>query len=81
MQIDILDSANSELANLATTLLNNSQVLDLQYTIHGRDTHYFVKPTIAHAQRDVRELELHEVNTIGGINVTIHTPSEQWCGR
>ena len=73
VQINVLDSANVDLANLATILLNNSLSVDLVYTIHGRDTHYFVKPTISQAKIDVRDLELREVNTIGGLNVTIHT--------
>lgn len=73
VSIKILSSADSELSNLATTLLNDSKTLGLHFTIHGRDTHYFVKSTIQEAKDDIGALRLRDVNLISDINVTIHT--------
>ena len=75
--VDVLDSANEILGILASTLLNNSEVVNLHYTVRGRDVHYFVKQTVEQAAEDVRELTLREDSvTIQGINVTIHRHHE-----
>ena len=49
--VTILDSANSALAMLATTLLNSSDSVGLHYTMHGRDMHHFVKTSLDQALR------------------------------
>ncbi len=72
VQVDQLDSSNEILGLLATTLLNNSQIVPLHFSIHGRDAHYFIKPTINQAIEDVRDLSLRTEDVIGGINVSVH---------
>lgn len=70
--VEVLDSASEKLALLATTLLNNSEVVNLHFSIHGRDAHYFVKSQLSQAVEDVRELELRTEDIIDGVNVTVH---------
>ena len=71
--VDFLEDPDPQLASLASTLLNNSEIVDTQFTIHGRDVHYFVKPTLEQAQNDARTLGLKpEGDVIGNVNVTIH---------
>ena len=71
--VSILDSANEALALLATTLLNSSSVVSVgPLSLHGRDLHYFVKPTLDEAVEDVKELSLRAQDIIHGINVTVH---------
>ncbi len=71
VMVEILESANEQLAALATTLLNNSDYVNLHYTIHGRDTHYFVKRTLSEAVEDVKALSLREEEVIQGVNVSV----------
>ena len=70
--VNILDSANEVLSLLATTLFNNSESVDMHFTIHGRDVHYFVKQSLDNAVADVRDLSLRTEDIIGGINVSVH---------
>ena len=70
--VEVLDSASEKLALLATTLLNNSEVVNLHFSIHGRDAHYFTKSQLSQAVEDVRELSLRTEDTIEGVNVTVH---------
>ena len=70
--VEVLDSASEKLGLLATTLLNNSEVVNLHFSIHGRDAHYFTKSQLSQAVEDVRELELRTEDTIEGVNVTVH---------
>lgn len=70
--VSVLDTANENLAMLATTLLNNSQMVDLQFTKHGKDLHYFVKETLTEAIDNVRDLGLKPEDVIHGLNVTVH---------
>lgn len=69
--VNILDSADDQLALLASTLFNNSLIVNAELTIHGRDLHYFVKPSLDEAAVDVKELSLHGHDMIHGINVTV----------
>ncbi len=72
VMVEVLDSASEKLALLATTLLNNSEVVDLHFSIHGRDAHFFTKAQLSQAVEDVRELSLRTEDTIEGVNVTVH---------
>ncbi len=72
MVVEVLDSASEKLALLATTLLNNSEVVNLHFSIHGRDAHFFTKAQLSQAVEDVRELSLRTEDTIEGVNVTVH---------
>ena len=74
--VNVLDSANENLAILATTLLNNSHVVDLHFTKHGKDLHYFVKHTLEQAIENVKDLSLRTENLIQGINVSVHRHHE-----
>jgi len=45
------------------------------FTIHGRDVHHFVKPSLEQAIDDIRALQLSANSlsvTIEGVNVTVH---------
>lgn len=74
--VGILESANEALALIATTLLNNSDAVGLHFTIHGRDTHYFVKQRLERATDDIKELSLQREGTIHGLEISIHTHHE-----
>lgn len=74
--VSVLDSANEVLSLLATTLFNESYAVNLHYTIHGRDVHYFVKESLDDAVADVKDLSLRTEDTIGGINVSVHRVHE-----
>ena len=69
--VHILDSADEQLALLASTLFNNSFIVNAGMTIHGRDLHYFVKPSLDEAAADVKELSLRGHDVIHGINVSV----------
>lgn len=72
VRVEQLDSANDVLGLLGVTLLNNSALVDVHFSIHGRDAHYFVKPTLNEAVEDVRDLSLRTEDVIGGVNVSVH---------
>jgi hypothetical protein len=67
-------AAESELAILATTLLNGSEAVDLPFTVHGRDVHHFVHETLERASRDLQLLGLRpDISAVvAGVNMTIH---------
>ena len=54
--------------------LNNSEVLDLRYTIFGRDVQYFVKPDASSVNDELKVLGIHgtAVAYENGINVTVN---------
>ncbi|CAG5114545.1 unnamed protein product, partial [Candidula unifasciata] len=72
--VNIVDVAQSWAKNLATVLLNSSQILPVHFTILGKDVHYFVKPSAQQAVDDLRELGIHSdlVTYESGINVSVH---------
>ena len=70
--VNVLDSASEQMALLATTLLNSSQIIDLHFTKHGRDYHYFVKQSLQDAVENVRDLGLRPESTIDGLNISVH---------
>ena len=73
VNVDFLERPDENMALLASTLLNSSEVLDTHFTIHGRDVHYFVKGTLDEAQNDAKVLALKPSgDVVGGVNVTIH---------
>jgi hypothetical protein len=72
VMVSVLDSANERLANLATTLLNNSFAIDLHFTKHGKDYHYFVKENLQDAVQNVQELSLRPEDVVEGINISVH---------
>ena len=70
--VEMLDTANEILLNLATTLLNNSELIGLQIMYHSHDAFYFVRGNLEEASADIKELQLHGFDNINGINVTVH---------
>ena len=72
VSVNVLDSAREELVLLASVLLNNSIAVGLQFTVHGRDIHHFIKPSIEQAQEDIKALSLRPEGTVQGLNVTYH---------
>lgn len=71
VSVNVLESANDIMKLLATTLLNNSLAVGLRYTMHGRDVHYFVKPSVDQAIEDIKSLSLRAEGMIQGLNVTV----------
>lgn len=72
VNVGLLESATDDMAMMATTLLNNTYIVPYHFSIHQRDTHYFVKPTLEEAISDVRELSLRTETSINGLNITVH---------
>ncbi|XP_035826375.1 teneurin-m, partial [Aplysia californica] len=72
--VNIVDIAESWAKNLATILLNSSQILPIHFTIRGKDVHYFVKPSAQQANEDLRALGIHSdlVTYESGLNVSVH---------
>lgn len=71
--VSILESADEAVALVATTLLNNSDAVGLHFTIHARDTHFFVKEQLDKASDDIKELSLQREATIHGLEISVHT--------
>lgn len=72
--INIADIAAEWARNLATVLLNGSDVVDLSFTINGKDVHYFIRGDASQADRDLRSLGIHStlVTYENGVNVSVH---------
>lgn len=72
--INIADIAQDWAKNLATILLNGSNIIDLTFTISGKDVHYFVRNDPEQADRDLRSLGIHStlVTYENGVNVSVH---------
>nr|KAG5705432.1 hypothetical protein BaRGS_004559 [Batillaria attramentaria] len=72
--INIADIAAEWARNLATVLLNGSEVVGVSFTINGKDVHYFVRGDASRADRDLRSLGIHStlVTYENGVNVSVH---------
>ncbi|XP_074650354.1 teneurin-m-like [Tubulanus polymorphus] len=72
--VNFLDSARDKSKQLAAVLLNNSYTVDLQFTINGKDVHYFIKEDLEQADVDLDELGIVDtaVTLPNGINVSVH---------
>lgn len=77
VNVEMLDSFNTDLHALATTLLNGSQLVSPQLTFHSHDVFYFVRSTYEEAAGHIRELKLNDSSRVQGINVTVHKPSKE----
>ena len=73
VEVSFLENPDEQLALLAATVLNNSRLVDVQFTVHGRDVHYFVKENLQDAINDAKTLSLTlDATVIGNVNVTLH---------
>ncbi|XP_041356776.1 teneurin-m-like isoform X3 [Gigantopelta aegis] len=54
--VNVVDIASEWSRKLANVLLKDAKVVDLHYTIHGKDVHYFVKSGYTEAEKDLRTL-------------------------
>ena len=74
VRVTLLENPSERLAQLATTLLNNSYVVtDFRSSVHARDLHYFTRDNVHDATADARALAmLSDVVTVEGVNVSIH---------
>ncbi|KAK6173150.1 hypothetical protein SNE40_016661 [Patella caerulea] len=83
VHINIADIATELSRKIATVLLNGSEVVNLQFTIRGKDVHYFVKPSYAEADDDLRTLGIHSnlVTFENGINVSVQRGHGHRTGR
>ncbi|ELU08904.1 hypothetical protein CAPTEDRAFT_159800 [Capitella teleta] len=70
--VNVLDTVNERLAMLATTLLNSSYAIDLHFTKHSKDYHFFVKESLEAAADNLRDLALRPENTLDGLNISVH---------
>ena len=58
---------------LALVLVNASHIVNLRYSIKGKDTHYLIKTVHAQAQTDLNELGISSDYVLfENINVTVH---------
>ena len=66
-------------AKKLSNFLNNSEVLDLRYTINGRDHLYFIKPDSSVVNTELRTLGIqsHSETYQNGINFTVRRLSHQ----
>ncbi|XP_053400283.1 teneurin-m-like isoform X5 [Mercenaria mercenaria] len=62
-----------------SAFLNQSEILDLRYTIHGREVLYFVKPDASVVNDELKVLGIHgnAVTYENNINVTVNRHSHQ----
>lgn len=72
--VNIADVASEWARKLATILLNGAEVVDLRFTIHGRDEHFFVKPSYAKADEELRTLGITSSSAVfeKRVNVTVN---------
>ncbi|XP_070197746.1 teneurin-m-like isoform X2 [Littorina saxatilis] len=72
--VNIADIAAEWARNLATVLLNGSEIIDVSFTINGKDVHYFVRSDSSKADLDLRSLGIHSslVTYENGVNVSVH---------
>ena len=71
LHVTVLDNNIQEKASLAAQLLNNTQVVDLHFTIHGRDTHYFIHSDASLAEGVIRSLNLRDKENRHGMEITV----------
>jgi teneurin len=70
--VSVIDSSNSVIQDVVSSVFNNSFFLDLHFNIHNQDVFYFVKDNIMKLRDDTDELR-----RLGGMfNVTTHDINE-----
>jgi hypothetical protein len=70
--VSVIDSSNSVIQDVVSSVFNNSFFLDLHFNIHNQDVFYFVKDNIMKLRDDTEELR-----RLGGMfNVTTHDITE-----
>jgi hypothetical protein len=66
--VSVIDSSNSVIQDVVSSVFNNSFFLDLHFNIHNQDVFYFVKDNVIKLRDDTEELR-----RLGGMfNVTTH---------
>jgi teneurin len=75
--VSVIDSSNSVVQDVVSSVFNNSFFLDLHFNIHNQDVFYFVKDNIMKLKDDTEELR-----RLGGMfNVTTHDSNEHAGGE
>lgn len=70
--VSVIDSSNSVIQDVVSSVFNNSVFLDIHFNIHNQDVFYFVKDNVMKLRDDTEELR-----RLGGMfNVTTHEISE-----
>jgi teneurin len=70
--VSVIDSSNSVVQDVVSSVFNNSFFLDLHFNIHNQDVFYFVKDNVMKLRDDTDELR-----RLGGMfNVTTHDINE-----
>lgn len=70
--VSVIDSSNSVIQDVVSSVFNNSFFLDLHFNIHNQDVFYFVKDNVMKLRDDTEELR-----RLGGMfNVTTHDINE-----
>jgi teneurin len=70
--VSVIDSSNSVVQDVVSSVFNNSHFLDLHFNIHNQDVFYFVKDNVMKLRDDTDELR-----RLGGMfNVTTHDINE-----
>ncbi|CAH1776702.1 unnamed protein product [Owenia fusiformis] len=73
VRVHYLDTVDHQSQQLVAVLLNNTDYVDLQFTVNGKDTHYFVKADAAQANFDIEQLSLKDGDKITDrMNVSVH---------
>lgn len=66
--VNVLDSSNSVVQDVVSSVFNSSYFLDLHFNIHDKDVFYFIKDNLLKLTDDLEEL-----NRLGGMfNITTH---------
>lgn len=73
--VNFVDNTPEILRKTASVLLNNSDIVDMHFTIKGKDVHYFVKVDVNQAEIDLNSLGIHgdQIFLENGINISVHT--------
>lgn len=70
--VSIVDSSNSVVQDVVSSVFNNSFFLDLHFNIHNQDLFYFVKDNVMKLKDDTEELR-----RLGGMfNITTHDSTD-----
>lgn len=72
--VNFVDNTPEILRKTASVLLNNSDIVDMHFTIKGKDVHYFVKVDVNQAEIDLNSLGIHgdQIFLENGINISVH---------
>ncbi|XP_029639322.1 teneurin-m isoform X3 [Octopus sinensis] len=73
--VNFVDNTPEILRKTASVLLNNSDIIDMHFTIKGKAIHYFVKVDTNQADMDLGSLNLRGKPVVfmeNGINITVH---------